>query len=331
MTTAETVREMTFAEAINDALDLALANDPNVFLLGEDIADPPGGVVRLTQGLSTKYGTHRVRATPISEQAILGAAVGAALGGMRPVAEIMLMDFMTLVMDQVVNHAAKHRYMSGGTSHLPLTIRTRVGHRRGAQHSSSTEAWFMHTPGIKVCVPATAGDAKGLLLSCIMDDDPCLYLEPTPMVRRRQRSPVPTGEHRVPIGEAAVPRTGTDVSIIAYGQVVPDALKAADELGAEGISAEVVDLRSLVPLDRTTVLRSVAKTRRALITHTAVQFAGPGAEISALIHEELFGELERPVQRLGAAFTPVPFTESLERVHSPTAAAIVDATREVMK
>jgi acetoin:2,6-dichlorophenolindophenol oxidoreductase subunit beta len=330
MTATDAIRQMTFAEAISDALDLALASDPNVFLLGEDIADPPGGVVRLTQGLSTKYGTHRVRATPISEQAILGTAVGAALGGMRPVAEIMLMDFMTLVMDQVVNHAAKHRYMSGGTSHLPLTIRTRIGHRRGAQHSSSTEAWFMHTPGIKVCAPATADDAKGLLLSCIMDDDPCLFLEPTPMVRRRQRSPVPTGDHRVPIGAAAVPQEGSDVSIITFGQTVPEALEAAEALNADGISAEVVDLRSLVPLDRATVLSSVAKTRRAVVTHASARFAGPGAEISSIIHEELFGELERPVRRLAGAFTPVPFAESLERVHAPNATTIADATREVM-
>ena len=208
MTATQTTREMTFGEAINDALDLALASDPTVFLLGEDIADPPGGVVRLTKGLSTKYGTDRVRATPISEQAIAGAAIGAALGGLRPVAEIMLMDFMTLVMDQLVNHAAKHRYMSGGTSHLPLTVRTRIGHRRGAQHSSSYEAWFMHAPGIKVCAPATAADAKGLLLSCIADDDPCLFLEPTPMVRSRRRSQVPAGDYRVPIGQAAVPVPG---------------------------------------------------------------------------------------------------------------------------
>jgi acetoin:2,6-dichlorophenolindophenol oxidoreductase subunit beta len=331
MTTTETVRDMTFAEAINDALDLALGDDPSVFLLGEDIADPPGGVVRLTQGLSTKYGTHRVRATPISEQAILGAAVGAALAGMRPVAEIMLMDFMTIVMDQVVNHAAKHRYMSGGTSRMPLVIRTRIGHRRGAQHSSSTEAWFMHTPGIKVCAPATAEDAKGLLLSCIFDDDPCLFLEPTPMVRRRQRSAVPTGDHRVPIGAAAVPRTGTDVSIISYGQTVPDVLAAAEELAEEGISTEVVDLRTLVPLDHGTVLSSVAKTRRAVVTHYATRFAGPGAEISALIHEELFGELERPVQRVAGAFTPVPFAQTLEQVHAPNASRIADAAREVMK
>jgi acetoin:2,6-dichlorophenolindophenol oxidoreductase subunit beta len=330
MTATPTARDMTFGEAINDALDFALGSDPTVFLLGEDIADPPGGVVRLTQGLSTKYGAHRVRATPISEQAIAGAAIGAAIGGLRPVAEIMLMDFMTLVMDQLVNHAAKHRYMSGGTSHLPLTIRTRIGHRRGAQHSSSTEAWFMHTPGIKVCAPTTAADAKGLLLSCIADDDPCLYLEPTPMVRSRRRSPVPVGDHRVPIGRAAVPRGGSDVSIISYGQLVPAVLDAAAALADEGISAEVVDLRTLVPLDDRTVLESVAKTRRAVVTHTAARFAGPGAEISAIIHEELFGQLERPVRRVAGAFTPVPFAQSLEQVHAPDASTIAESVREVL-
>lgn len=330
MTTTTAVRDLTFGEAINDALDFALGSDPAVFLLGEDIADPPGGVVRLTQGLSTKYGTNRVRATPISEQAIAGAAIGAALGGLRPVAEIMLMDFMTLVMDQIVNHAAKHRYMSGGTSQLPLTVRTRIGHRRGAQHSSSTEAWFMHTPGIKVCAATNAADAKGLLLSCINDDDPCLYLEPTPMVRSRRRSPVPAGDHRVPIGQAAVPRAGSDVSIISYGQLVPAVLDAAAALADEGISAEVIDLRTLVPLDGRTVLESVAKTRRAVVTHAAARFAGPGAEISAMIHEELFDQLERPVRRVAAAFTPVPFAQSLEQVHAPDAATIAMAVREVL-
>src|SRR4029453_771011 len=241
----QTVREMTFGEAINDALDFALGSDPRVFLLGEDIADPPGGVVRLTQGLSTKYGNDRVRATPISEQAIVGAAIGAAVGGLRPVAEIMLMDFMTLVMDQLVNHAAKHRYMSGGRSHLPLTVRTRIGHRRGAQHSSSYEAWFMHAPGIKVCAPATAADAKGLLLSCIADDDPCLFLEPTPMVRSRRRSQVPAGDYRVPIGQAAIPVAGTDVSIITYGQMTPAALDAAATPPDQGLPAEGGGPRSL--------------------------------------------------------------------------------------
>jgi pyruvate/2-oxoglutarate/acetoin dehydrogenase E1 component len=330
VTTTPTAREMTFGEAINDAFDIALGSDPTVLLLGEDIADPPGGVVRLTHGLSTKYGTHRVRATPISEQAIVGAAVGAALGGLRPVAEIMLMDFITLVMDQLVNHAAKHRYMSGGTSRMPLTVHTRIGHRRGAQHSSSYEAWFMHVAGIKVCVPATAADAKGLLLSCIFDDDPCLFLEPTPMVRSRRRSEVPTGDYRVPIGQAAVPRTGSDVSIITYGQLTPAALDAAATLADEGISAEVVDLRSLNPLDHHTVLTSVAKTRRAVVTHAAARFAGPGAEISATINEELFGQLERPVRRLATASTPVPFAPSLAQIHSPDTSAIAESVREVM-
>ena len=188
----------------------------------------------------------------------------------------------------------------------------------------------MHTPGIKVCAPTNAADAKGLLLSCIADDDPCLYLEPTPMVRSRRRSPVPVGDHRVPIGQAAVPREGSDVSIISYGQLVPAVLDAAAALADEGISAEVVDLRTLVPLDRRTVLDSVAKTRRAVVTHAAARFAGPGAEISALIHEELFGQLERPVRRVAGAFTPVPFAQSLERVHAPDASVIAESVREVL-
>jgi pyruvate/2-oxoglutarate/acetoin dehydrogenase E1 component len=188
----------------------------------------------------------------------------------------------------------------------------------------------MHAPGIKVCVPATAADAKGLLLSCIADDDPCLFLEPTPMVRSLRRSQVPIGDYRVPIGQAAVPRAGSDVSIIAYGQQTPAALEAAATLADEGVSAEVVDLRSLVPLDHHTVLTSVAKTRRAVVTHAAARFAGPGAEISSMIHEHLFGQLERPVRRVASAFTPVPFATSLAQIHTPDASTIAEAVREVM-
>ncbi|HEV7862841.1 MAG TPA: transketolase C-terminal domain-containing protein, partial [Acidimicrobiia bacterium] len=241
--------EMTTAVAMNSALDLALAADPKVLLLGEDIADPAGGVFKVTKGLSTRHGQDRVRDTPIAEQSILGAAIGAALAGYRPVAEVMFYDFITVAMDQLVNHAAKVRYLSGGQHPVPITVRTVVGNSRfGAQHSQSLEAWFMHTPGIKVVFPSTPSDAKGLLASCVFDDDPCLFIEHVAL-HYSQKELVPTGDHRVPLGQAAVRRAGDDVTVISYGAQMPGVLAAADTLAGEGISAEVIDLRTLVPLD----------------------------------------------------------------------------------
>jgi pyruvate/2-oxoglutarate/acetoin dehydrogenase E1 component len=313
--------------ALNQALDLALATDPKVVLLGEDIADPAGGVFKVTRGLSTKYGVHRVRATPIAEQSIAGAAVGLALGGYRPVAEIMFFDFLTIAADQVVNHAAKLRYMSGGVSAMPVTIVTCVGnHRFGSQHSQQLEAWFMHTPGIKVVMPSNPADAKGLLLSCIFDDDPCLFLEHADLLFAG-KADVPDGDHRVPLGTAATVRQGGDVTILTYGAQVRPVLQAATTLAEEGIEAEVVDLRSLVPLDVGHILASVARTKRAAIVHDAATFAGPGAEIAALINEHLFGELAAPVARLGAKNTPVAFAPELE-VH-PTVVEICDVVRRL--
>ncbi|HEY4410290.1 MAG TPA: transketolase C-terminal domain-containing protein, partial [Acidimicrobiia bacterium] len=267
MTTTTDAVEMTTAAAMNAALDEALGADPKVLLLGEDIADPSGGVFKVTKGLSTKYGPDRVRDTPIAEQAILGAAIGAALGGYRPVAEVMFFDFMTVAMDQLVNHAAKFRYLSGGQHPVPITVRTVVGNSRfGAQHSQSLEAWFMHTPGIKVAFPSTPSDAKGLLASCVFDDDPCLFVEHVAL-HYSQKEIVPEGDHRVPLGQAAVRRAGDDVTVISYGAQMPGVLAAADTLAGEGISAEVIDLRCLVPLDFPTVLASVARTRRAVVVH----------------------------------------------------------------
>ena len=269
---------MSFTDAYRMALDEALESDPSVLLLGEDIGDKEGGgVFKVTKGLSTKYGAHRVRTTPISEQAILGAAVGAALAGLRPVAEIMLMNFITVAMDQIVNHAAKLRFMSGGQTGVPITIRTRTGAGAGTagQHSDMLEAWFAHVAGIKVVVPSTPADAKGLLSSCIFDDDPCLFIEDG--LTRALTGPAPPPGHRVPLGKAHVARSGSDVSVIGYGRPLRDTLVIAERLAQEGIQVEVVDLRTVSPLDTDGVLKSVAKTRRAVVVHEAPRSFGVGA------------------------------------------------------
>lgn len=298
--------------AMNSALHLAMDADAKVVVLGEDIADPIGGVLKVTAGLSTKYGTARVRATPISETAIVGAAVGLALAGYRPVAEIMFMDFTAVCLDQIVNHAAKLRYMSGGHTPVPLTIRTAVGTRRfGAQHSQNLEAWFMHTPGIKVVVPSNPADAKGLLTACIADDDPCLFVEHIDLAFS-EKGEVPVGMHLVPLGVAEIKRAGDDLTVITYGTQVRNAMAAAATLAEAGVSVEVIDLRTLVPLDMATVLESVEKTRRAVVLHAAHTFCGPGAELAAQITENLWGELLAPVLRVGAGYSPVPFATSLD-------------------
>lgn len=313
-------------EAMNLALDQALARDERVFLLGEDITDPAGGMVGVTRGLSTKYGHERVLDTPISEAGIVGAAVGAAIDGRRPVAEIMIMDFIGIALDQIVNHAAKTRFMTAGKTASPITILTTVlgGMGTGATHSQSLEAWFMHVPGLKVVVPSNPRDAKGLLTTAIFDDDPVLFIETVKLFATK--APVPVGEHSVPFGEANVVRIGEDVTIVTYGQGVPASLTAAATLEAGGVSAEVIDLRTLVPLDMPRVLESVAKTRRAVVVHFATKFAGPGAEIAATINEELFDQLEAPVRRVGSRFTPIP-TRVLEAAVFPSDTEIADAVR----
>jgi acetoin:2,6-dichlorophenolindophenol oxidoreductase subunit beta len=319
----------TLSDAVNQAIDIAMSEDPEVFALGEDIEDPIGGVMKGTKGLSTKYGRERVRNTPISEQAIVGAAIGASLVGMRPIAEVMLMDFFAVAMDQVANHAAKLRYMSGGRTNVPITIRTSVGGGRqfGAQHSQSLEGWMMHTPGLKVVVPSTPRDAKGLLYSCIFDDDPCIFMETLSLLFTR--GPVPPGRFVIPLGVADVKRSGDHVTVVTWGWQVPETLAAADVLAAEGISVEVLDLRTLVPLDIDAVLQSVARTRRVLIVHAATQFAGPGAEIAAVINHELFGELDAPVERMGSAYSPIPYATELETLHYPERLRIAEAIRRL--
>jgi len=317
--------ELNFAGAVHSALDAALAADPKVILLGEDIADPAGGVFKTTKGFSTKYGAHRVRSTPIAEQSILGAAVGAALGGYRPVAEIMFFDFITVCLDQLVNHAAKFRYMSGGRTPVPLVVRTAVGSKRfGAQHAQQLEAWLMHTPGLCVVMPSTPFDAKGLLSSAIFGEDPVVFIEHINLLYGA-KEPVPVDDYRIPLGTAAVRLPGDDVTIVTYGAQVPVAVRAAEQLADEGIEAEVIDLRSLVPLDMDTVLTSVGKTKRAVVTHGATMFCGPGAEIASQITERLFGMLAAPVARLGARYAPIPFSADLEVY--PTVDDIVGAVR----
>jgi pyruvate dehydrogenase E1 component beta subunit len=320
--------EMSVREALNQALDEAMTADDRVLVLGEDVADPAGGVSGVTKGLSTKHGTDRVLDTPISEAAIVGAAIGAAVDGMLPVAEIMIMDFIGIALDQIVNHAAKLRFMSGGRTPCPVTVRTAVfgGLGSGATHSQSLEAWFMHIPGLKVVVPSTPADAKGLLTSAIFDPDPCVFMET--VITYGARGPVPDeAGYVVPLGEADVKRTGRDVTVVTYGRGVFDALTAADQLAGDGIDVEVVDLRTLVPLDVPRVLQSVAKTKRAVVAHYATRFAGPGAELAATIGHELFGELEAPVERVGARFAPIPAAAGLEAAVFPSAAAIADAVR----
>ncbi|MDX6740166.1 pyruvate dehydrogenase complex E1 component subunit beta [Actinocorallia sp. A-T 12471] len=325
-----TEQNLSVREAINQALDEALRTDPKVFLLGEDLADPAAGVNAVTRGLATAHGLDRVMNTPISEAAIVGAAVGASMEGYLPVAEIMIMDFIGIAMDQIVNHAAKLRYMSGGRTTCPITVRTAVfaGTGSGGTHSQSLESWFMHVPGLKVVYPATPADAKGLLLSSIFDPDPVLFMEASRLYG--VKGPVPEGDGlRIPIGKADVKRAGRDVTIITYGLALGQSLEAAKILAEDGIEAEVVDLRTLLPLDMETVLASVAKTRRAVVAHTATTVAGPGAEVAAQISAKLFRELAEPVQRVGGRFTPIPSRASEAAVTLSTG-DIVAAARKTM-
>jgi pyruvate dehydrogenase E1 component beta subunit len=331
-TTVETA-EISFVEATRTALDEALSADDRVVLLGEDIGDEEGGgVCKTTLGLSTKYGTGRVRSTPISEQVIVGAAIGAALGGLIPVAEIMLMNLIPITMDQLHNHAAKSRYMSGGRSPVPITVRTMCGGgvQFGAQHSDMLESWLAQSPGMKIAVPSTPADAAGLLLSCIFDPDPCLFLEHNMLYFGGVTGSRPDPGARVPLGRANVVRPGRDVTVVSYGKPVHDALEAASVLAGDGVDVEVVDLRTIVPLDERTVLESVARTRRAVVVHESVQRYGVGAEIALRIHEELHGELAAPVRRVAAPYCPVPFAATLEAAYLPGAGDIVAAVRRAV-
>ncbi|MBK6509602.1 MAG: dehydrogenase [Haliea sp.] len=329
--TGET-REMAMFEAVQDAQELALRLDDQVFFLGEDIGEPAGGVFKCFKGMQTKWG-ERIRPTPIAEQAIIGAATGAALVGMRPVAEIMFCDFVGVCLDQIMNHAAKQRYMSGGATTVPMTIRTIAGGDIGGfgeQHSQSTEATLLHYPGLKIVYPSTPTEAKGLLLSCIFDEDPCIQFE-SMMLTYATREEVPLGDYRIPLGVAKVKREGSDVSLITYGWQVMHCLAAAEELAKEGISAEVLDLRTLMPLDYDRILTSVEKTGRALVVHAATEFCGLGAEIASTINEAMFHKLKAPASRFGAAYAPIAYSKTIETAQIPHAGSIAARVRELVK
>ncbi|MEP6867574.1 MAG: alpha-ketoacid dehydrogenase subunit beta [Novosphingobium sp.] len=319
---------VTILSALNKALTDAFEADPKVIALGEDLADKEGGgIAGVTRGLSTRFGTQRVRSTPIAEQAIMGAAIGASLAGYKPIAEIMLMNFTTVAMDMIVNHAAKLRFMSGGQTSVPIVIRTMtgLGFGSGGQHCDYLEAWFAHTPGIKVVAPSTPEDAYGLLRSAIEDPDPVLVIENLPTYFASVPGTLPDTNYRVPLGKAAIQREGTDITVVSYSRLAGEARAAAASAAERGISVEVIDLRTIAPWDRETVLTSAAKTGRVLIVHEAVRQFGVGAEIAATISEELFGQLKKPVKRLGGAFSPVPYSKTLENAYAPDAARILDA------
>jgi acetoin:2,6-dichlorophenolindophenol oxidoreductase subunit beta len=322
-------QNINMIQALNLAIDHAMAADPKVLLLGEEVGDKEeGGIVGVSKGLSTKYGSDRVMSTPISEQAIIGAAIGASLGGYRAIGEIMLMNFTTIAMDMITNHAAKLRFMSGGQTNVPIVIRTMTGSgfSSGGQHSDYLEAWFAHTPGIKVVAPSNPDDAYGLMRAAIEDDDPVLFIENIP----GYFAPGPCSFQPVPLGKAKVAREGSDVTIVAHSLMVTYAHGAAAELEAAGISAEVVDLRTIAPWDKETVLASAEKTGRVLIVHEAVKEFGIGAEIGSVISEALWGKLKGPVKRLGGAYCAVPYSKPLETAFCPQAADIVAAVKEMM-
>jgi len=323
---------VTILGALQKALHDAMAEDPKVLALGEDLADPEGGgVCGVTQGLSTKFGEDRVRSTPISEQAIMGAAIGASLAGYKPVAEIMLMNFTAVAMDMIVNHAAKLRFMSGGQTNVPIVIRTMtgLGLGSGGQHSDYVEAWFAHTAGIKVVAASNPADSYGLLRSAIEDPDPVLFIENLPSYWTPLDHELPDASHRVPIGKAAIKREGKDVTLVTYARMVGEAMAAAEQVAGKGVDVEVIDLRTLAPWDRDTVLQSARKTGRVLIAHEAVKEHGLGAEIAAVVGEVLFGQLKKPVRRLGGAYAAIPFSKALEDAFSPNAAVIAEALIEL--
>jgi pyruvate dehydrogenase E1 component beta subunit len=323
------VREITYAQALAEALDEEMARNPTVFVLGEDVG-PYGGVYKATAGLYKKYGDLRVLDTPISESAIVGTALGAAIAGMRPIPEIMFSDLLALAMDQIANQVAKARYMSGGNVKVPLVIRTNIGARgsMAAQHSQSVHAWFLNVPGIKIVLPSSPYEAKGLLKTCIRDDDPVLFLEHKLLYP--QSGPVPEHEYTIPLGQARIVREGADVTLIAFSLMVQKAEAAARRLAEDGIEAEVIDPRSLTPLDFETIARSVSKTGRAVVVDEGCLTGGITAEIAARISSECFNWLDAPVARVGALDAPVPFSPPLEKAMIPDEYRIVAATKSVL-
>ena len=318
----------TYLQALNEALRQEMERDPEVFILGEDVGRF-GGCFGVTQGLFEAFGESRVKDTPITESAIVGAATGAAAMGMRPVCEIMFVDFIGVALDQLYNQAAKMRFMFGGKAKIPMVLRAPQGAGIGAaaQHSQSLEAWFAHVPGLKVVMPSTAYDAKGLLIAAIRDDNPVVFLEHKLLYGIEGE--VPDEPYTVELGKAKVQREGQDVTIVATAAMVHNALEAAEKLAGDGIAAEVIDPRSLTPLDIDTIVESVKKTHGLLIVHEAVKKGGVGGEIAAQVAEQAFDYLDAPIVRIGAPFTPVPFSPPLEKAFIPDGDAIVKAVRQM--
>jgi pyruvate/2-oxoglutarate/acetoin dehydrogenase E1 component len=318
---------MTFLEAIRQGIWEEMERDPSVFLLGEDIG-AYGGAFKVTAGMLEKFGEARVMDTPISESAIVGAAVGAALMGMRPVAEMQFMDFITCGFDQIVNMAAKLHYRWGPA--VPLVVRgpSGAGVHGGPYHSQSNEMWFVHTPGLKVVVPATAYDAKGLIKASIRDDNPVIFFEHK-LLYRRVKEEVPADDYVVPLGKARIARQGTDIAVITYGAMVWTALEAAEQLEREGISLEVVDLRTLLPYDEQAVLSSVRKCNKVMLLHEDTRTGGMAGELAALIGAEAFEDLDGPIVRVTSPDTPIPFSPPLEEFFLPNAAKVADAARKL--
>jgi len=323
------MREITCREAVREALREELRRDEDVFLIGEDIGFY-GGTNKVTEGLWQEFGPERIMDTPISEAAIIGAALGAAAVGMRPVAEIMFIDFLGVCMDQVANQVAKLRYMTGGKVTLPLTIRTPGGAGRSAaaQHSQSLEAWLIHTPGLLVVMPSTPYDTKGLLKAAIREDNPVVFIENKMLYNTK--GPVPEGEYVIPLGKADIKREGKDATVVATSRMVYFALEAAAKLAAEGIECEIVDPRTLVPLDKAAILESGAKTGRLVVVHEAPERGGFGAEVAAIVGNEAFDYLDAPIQRVCSKNTPMPFSPRLERFITPQVEDIIAAVRTVL-
>jgi pyruvate/2-oxoglutarate/acetoin dehydrogenase E1 component len=321
--------EITFVESLRMTLKEEMERDPSLMLIGEDIGRY-GGIFGVTKGLLEEFGPHRVRSTPISESAIIGSALGAAMTGIRTVAEIMYVDFTTCAMDQIVNQVAKMRYMSGGKAKIPLVIRTQEGGGRGnaAQHSQSLEALFLHIPGLKIVMPSTPYDARGLLKTAIREENPVMFIEHKLLYATKGF--IPDGEFLIPFGQADVKRKGKDVTVIAISYMVTKALRAAERLAEEGVDVEVIDLRTLVPLDIETLLQSVRKTNRVVIVHEGCRRGGIGAEIACNIMEEAFDFLDAPIQRVGALNVPIPYSEPLENAVIPSEEEIATAVKKVL-
>jgi acetoin:2,6-dichlorophenolindophenol oxidoreductase subunit beta len=321
--------ELSYREAVRDAMSTAMRRDEDVFIMGEDIAEM-GGSMGVTQGMLEEFGPERVRNTPISEMAIVGAGVGAAIAGMRPIVEIMYQDFTTLAMEQIVSQAAKHRYMSGGQIKVPITIRTQggAGWSPGAQHAQQLEAWFVHVPGLKVVFPSTPEDVRGLLWSSIYEDNPIVFFEHRTLYGIKGE--VPDEIEPIEIGKARIHREGEDVTVVATGRLVHESLKAAEQAAEEGISVEVFDPRTLQPLDEDALIASVKKTNRAVVAHEAVTRMGWGAEVAAIVQEKAFDYLDAPVARVGAKFTPIPFAPVMEEWVVPHAKDVLAAIKKTV-